>query len=181
LNRQRPNPRVSCQRLLALLLFLLSMPVLAETTNRDLLVAARALGFLESPPTGEVTLGIVFDPSTPRSQREAENILRLIGGGVRSGRLLVRGQLLSLSDLTNTNIKLIFVSEFIGSSGAALDQLIASRDLLCITTDMELVRSGHCVMGVSASPRVEIVINREMADATDTRFSSMFRMMISEI
>jgi hypothetical protein len=46
---------------------------------------------------------------------------------------------------------------------------------------MGCVRSGRCVVGVSTSPRVEIVVSRAAAKAAGVSFSQAFRVMIREI
>ena len=50
---------------------LLSAPAHAEVTPVDLQIAARALGFMERPLSGNVRLGIVFDPADQRSAGDA--------------------------------------------------------------------------------------------------------------
>jgi hypothetical protein len=46
---------------------------------------------------------------------------------------------------------------------------------------MGCVRSDRCVVGVSTSPRVEIVVSRAAAKAAGVSFSQAFRVMIREI
>jgi hypothetical protein len=46
---------------------------------------------------------------------------------------------------------------------------------------MQQVRNGICVIGVQSSPKVEIRVNSEAASRTGTRFSTIFRMMVTEL
>jgi hypothetical protein len=42
------------------------------------------------------------------------------------------------------------------------------------------VRDGTCAIGVRSHPRVEILVNHAAAEASGIRFSTSFRMLITE-
>jgi hypothetical protein len=50
-----------------------------------------------------------------------------------------------------------------------------------VTTDLNQVRDGVCLMGVRSSPKVQIVVNRAAANASGITFATVFRVMITEI
>jgi hypothetical protein len=87
----------------------------------------------------------------------------------------------SLADLAQSGARIIIVPEGQGASHGAI--AAAARQLRAVTlsTDMSCVRSGHCVVGVATSPRVEIVVSRSAATASRVSFSQAFRVMIREI
>jgi hypothetical protein len=55
------------------------------------------------------------------------------------------------------------------------------QPLLCVTTDIAQVRRGACVMGVRSRPKVEVFVNRASATANHINFSTVFRVMITEL
>ncbi|MDR3515473.1 MAG: hypothetical protein P4M00_06640, partial [Azospirillaceae bacterium] len=65
----------------------------ADVTPKDLQVMARALGFMEKAPTGEVVLGIVYAPGNPQSAKEAEDIQKLLGDGLKAGAMVLKPRL----------------------------------------------------------------------------------------
>ena len=54
-------------------------PARADITAKDVQVMARALGFTEKPPSGEVNIAIVFAPGNPQSAKEADDLKNLMG------------------------------------------------------------------------------------------------------
>jgi len=152
-------------------------PLGAEVTPTDLQIAARALSFMEKPLTGVLRVGIVYAPDSPRSRRQAEDIEKLLGAGLKSGNVEMRPTLVSLADVGHANVDFYFMTEFVGSNPA----LALLKNRPCVTTDLEQVRSGTCLMGVRSSPRVEIVVNRAAAQESGISFATIFRVMITEI
>ncbi|MDO9316693.1 MAG: hypothetical protein Q7V56_00645 [Gammaproteobacteria bacterium] len=153
----------------------------AEVTQRDMQVTARALGFLTKPFTGDTLMGILYDPQNARSLKEAEEIQTMLGSGLQSGGLTLRAQLVPLDQLGSASVDLFFLTGYLGDSADLLRASLATRKIPCVSTDIEQVRSGRCVMGIVSAPRVEILVNRKAAEETGTSFASMFRMMILEI
>lgn len=161
---------------LYLLLLLLSTAVRAEVTQRDLQVAARALNFMEQPFSGDTVMGIVFDPANDRSRNQAQEIQEMLGAGMASGNLRLVPELVPLQDVGRARVNLFFLTEFLNEA----DSLNTSR-LPCVTVDFAQVQNGNCAMGVRSVPNVEIVVNRQAAELSDTEFAAVFRMMIREL
>lgn len=53
-------------------------PALAAATQNDLLVAARALGFMENGPKGQVIVGVVYDPDNTKSTFDAAGVEKFL-------------------------------------------------------------------------------------------------------
>jgi hypothetical protein len=153
----------------------------AEVTARDLQIAARTLGFLDPPYTGDIRMGLVYDPGSTSSAQQAEAVRRLLEGGLAVGNLRLLPVLVSLTDASSTDVNIFFLIEDVGANTHALQALFAERKLPCLTTDLEQVRAGVCAVGIQSVPRVEILVNRAAAGASNTRFASVFRMMIVEL
>jgi hypothetical protein len=158
-----------------------ALPVFAQVTDTTLLVAARALSFLQHPPQGELIVGIVYLPGNAQSAHQAQQLYDVMENGFRAGSLVLRPRLLDLGELSSSGIGIYFLTAGLGSAAAALAPLSRSRQIPCVTTDITQVTDGNCAMGVRAQPRVEILVNRAAAAATGMDFSEAFRVMITEM
>jgi hypothetical protein len=160
---------------------LLAWPAAAEVSDTTLLVAARALSFLQHPLQGNVVVGIVYQPDNSQSALEARQLSDLLQDGFRAGTLVLRAQLIRLDDLAASHVDLYFLTSGIGSDAAVLAQLNRTRKIPCVTIDIAQVKGGNCAMGVRAQHRVEILVNRAAAAASGMTFSEAFRVMITEL
>jgi hypothetical protein len=160
---------------------LMALPAAAAVSDTTLLVAVRALSFLQHPLQGEVIVGIVYQPVNAQSLLEAKQLDELMGDGFRVGQLVLRSRLITLDELSNSNVGLYFLTSRLGTAASALAKLNSSRKIPCVTTDIDQVRAGNCAMGVQALPRVEILVNRAAAAASGMSFSEAFRVMITEL
>jgi hypothetical protein len=160
---------------------LAALPASAEVSDTTLLVAARALSFLQHPMQGNIIVGIVYQPDNPQSALEARQLNAMMQDGFRAGTLVLRPRLVRLDDLANSGIGLYFLTSNLGHAAATLAQLDRSHQIPCVTTDIAQVTDGNCAMGVRAQPRVEILVNRAAAAASGMTFSEAFRVMITEL
>jgi hypothetical protein len=60
---------------------LMALPAAAQVTDTTLLVAARALTFLQHPPQGELTVGIVYQRGNAQSAHEAQQLYDAMENG----------------------------------------------------------------------------------------------------
>lgn len=160
---------------------LVALPASAQVSDTTLLVAARALSFLQHPLQGEIIVGIVYLPGNAQSVLEARHLDALMENGFRAGTLVLRSRLVRLDELAGGDVGLYFLTSELGHGAASLAQLNRTRHIPCVTTDIAQVKEGNCAMGVSAQPRVEILVNRAAATATGMTFSEAFRVMITEM
>lgn len=166
----------------ALAIFILAAPVAAaaEATQNDVLIAARALGFMENPPKGEVSAGIVYAPASPASVQAANDLRRLLENGVTAGGLTLKPVLVKIDDLAQADVRLFFLAEGVGAEGAKVAAATRARRIPCVTLDVPQVQAGACTMGVRSKPKVEILVNRANAVGSGITFAGVFRMMITE-
>lgn len=174
-NSRRALPGVLAGLLLA------TGPVLADVTRTDIQVAARALGFVSNPLTGAVDLGILYSSSSTRSVRQAEQMRDLLAGGFRIGGLELSPVMVELADAAEAEVDLFFLTEHVPAG--TVPRLAGRPGMpgLCITTDLEQVRSGACTIGVRSRPKVEVFVNNDAAKANNVTFSTVFRVMITEL
>jgi len=152
----------------------------AATTADDLVLAGRALAFLEKRPRGDVRIGIVYDSTRPKSADDAARIQEILSGGLKVGVIVLTPAMVDADTGEIPEIAVCLLTEGMGSGGMKVAAACKARHIPCITTDFSEVRSGACVVGVRAQPEVEILVNRAVAAETGLLFSAIFRMMITE-
>ena len=154
----------------------------ADVTTKDVQVMARALGFTENPPTGDVNIGIVFAPGNPQSAKEADDLQKMLGAGLKAGNLTLKPVMIKVDELSGaSDVALFLLTEGVGAEGAKLGAATKSKKKPCVTVDMAQVQSGACVMGIKSEPKVEIVVNKAAASDSGVSFAASFRMMITEL
>lgn len=169
--------RCAC-RCLLLLLLLPGMPR-AEASLRDMTVMARAMAFLESPPSGLAVVGIAFPRASEEGEREAGRLAAAFGDGLRSGRAILIGRPVPIEDLSGQRFAAVLLTT------AALPHAreaaaVAGRGVLTVATDRAPVDAGIIMLAIRAEPQVEIIANRAAAAAAGIRFATAFRMLIQE-
>jgi ABC-type uncharacterized transport system substrate-binding protein len=153
----------------------------ADVTPLDLQVAARALSFMERPLSGRVRVGVVYSPQSPRSSNQAQQLRTQLGAGLRVGNIELVPGLVALGDAARADVDLFLLTEHVPPGEAALAGVSKARQIPCVTTDVEQVRSGACIMAVRSRPKVEIIVNRDAANDSGLRFATAFRVMVTEI
>jgi hypothetical protein len=147
---------------------------------REVQVAGRTLTFLDNGPSGKVTFAVVFDPSKPASVAEKDEVMAALGAGMAVGAVTVVGKAVDVGSVAGTSgVGAFYLTH--GVNYASVGAAAKSKKILSISSDMACVQSGACVMGVAASPKVEIVVNSASAGAVGASFKAAFKMMIKEI
>jgi hypothetical protein len=177
---EQSTARRRLQSLLLLCAIFASGTAHGQFTLSDLQVAGRALGFLDRPIQGEVTAGIVYSQGNAQSAREAEELKEMLGEGLRIGNLTLRPVLLPVTDLQHATTALFLLTNGV-ENVALVAETARLRRIPCITTDLAIVRSGNCAIGVRSQPKIEILVNRNAAIGSQLSFSAVFRMMITEM
>ncbi|MEX2494702.1 MAG: hypothetical protein WD448_01365 [Woeseia sp.] len=154
----------------------------ADVTTTDVQVAARALSFISEPLSGRVRVGIVYAANSAGSRRQAQELQALLSRGLRIGALELQPVLLEAADASSANVDLFFMTEHMAADTAPKlrDNDFLGRTL-CVTTDIEQVRRGACVLGIQSQPKVEVFVNRSAAMSQGITFSTVFRVMITEL
>lgn len=168
---------------LAAVLSMTGAPAFADVTAKDVQVIAKTLGFTAPPLSGAVKVAIVFDPAAAPSQKDADDLKGILGGGLTAGAATLSPVMVPVTQIDSglDSVNLVFVT---GGLSAQHDRIFAAakaKKLLSVSPDPACVRSGHCVMGIKSEPKVEILINKAAAEACSVSFAPAFRMMISEI
>ena len=151
----------------------------ASLSPRDVLIMAKAIGFLEPPPSGAVTVAIAYDPADPASKQDADTIAGYFGEGLKAGSAILKPKVVEAGQLGGGGFIAV-----VAAGGAKIAQVAAAAQALhitCITADTAAVVAGQCVMSVKSEPKVEIQINRAAATSSGVAFGSAFLLMAHAI
>jgi ABC-type uncharacterized transport system substrate-binding protein len=162
-------------------MLLSAVPAYADITTMDLQVAARALSFLDDPMTGRVRVGIVYSPDSPRSRSQAEQVGADMSDGLKVGNVVLVPILVPIDEATAADVDLFLLTEHMPPTDDRLAGVSRSRQIACITTDLDQVRKGTCAIAVQSRPKIEIVVNRDAAIGSGLKFATAFRVMVTEI
>ena len=162
-----------------MLYFLTWLPAQAVSLS-DLEIAVRALGFTNNPPTGNLSIGIVYADSIPNTVNEAHELQNILGDGLQVGNLYLKPVMVPLNDVDNANVGLFFLTRGMGKDGERVLSASNQKHILCVTTDATQVIKGRCALGIISHPKIEILVNRTAAANSGITFSSVFSMMITE-
>jgi hypothetical protein len=157
---------------------IMSAPSFAETTQRDLEVIGRALGFVEGASGSDRVVAIVHDAA---SAAEAQALAATLAGGLSAGRVTLTGRLVPSSDtagMAGADVAVLLGS---ASGDAGVFGAASSNGVMTVSTEMACVEAGQCVMGVQSAPSVRIVVNQGAARSSSISFAAAFAMMIEEI
>jgi hypothetical protein len=158
-----------------------ALPLCSEILTQDLQIAARALSFMERPLTGVVHAGIVYSAKDQRSVRQADELQRMLGRSARFGNLELRAVRVEIGEVARAKVDVLLLTDYIGDADARRADLSGTRSVPCVTTDIQQVRDGVCMMGIRSTPKVEILINRAAAAKSGVKFATVFRMLITEL
>ena len=160
----------------------LVLPANAQVTQTDLLVAGRALGFIDTLKRDSVVhVGIVYDPGVAQSAQQAAEFNAISANGLRIGGQEFRPVMVPIDRLESAGVEAFFLTEGLGAEAAKVARVSRARKIPCITFDLSQVRNGNCAMGVRSRPRIEVFVNRAAADATGMKLAAVFRIMVTEI
>jgi hypothetical protein len=166
--------------LLLCCLFVIALPAQAEVSLSQMQILVRALGFLNNPPTGTITLGIVYSASEPGSEQEANALHTLLDDGLQVGNLYIKSVLVNINDAANADVNLFFLTKHLGAEGRKILTASQKKQILCVTTDTSAVVNGSCGLGIVSQPKIQILVNHGAASSSGASFSTVFNMMITE-
>ena len=149
-------------------------------TPQDLQIAARILGFQQTPATGVFDLAVVYDGFDPRSLEEARDVAGLVGSGLAVGDVVLRAVLVEQARLaTAIGYGAIFAAA--GTDAGLLNSALRLHKVPCFSIHLDEVAHGACAIAICAEPTVSIIVSRANAAAADIHFATAFRMMVREI
>lgn len=173
--------RTLARTVLAAAAVLMAGTAWSQVSETDLLVAGRAIGFIDSLRPGTLSVGVVYAPGNAQSEQQARELAALLGDGRRIGSFTLKPVMLPVDRLNSQRVALYFLTDGVGAEAAKVGTASRTRKIPCITYDLSQVRAGACTMGVRTHPRIEVLVNHAAAEASGTQFAAVFRMLITEI
>jgi len=153
----------------------------AAVTAKDIQVAGRVLGFTATPLTGDVKLGIVYDPANAGSTADEQALMGILGSGLAVGGVNLIGVPVTLANVASTPADVLFLTAGLGAAGAAAGTQAAAKKQICVTTDLAATQAGNCAVSVASDPKVTITVNKAAASASGVSFGAAFMLMITQI
>ena len=159
-------------------------PAAWATDQQDLSVATETLLVLTSKAISPVIVAIIYDEAIPESKTDANSIKSELDKGLEapSGIKLVP-MIVTIKDLSGLReARMAFLAHGLGAPAfEAVSRAAKDMGLLTVSTDMDCVKSGKCVLGITTKPRVEIYYSRAAGDAAHVTFAPVFIMLAKEI
>lgn len=152
-----------------------------EVSLSDLEAATRTLGFVENlPKDGILALGVVFASQAPESRALALDVAERLRGLAGPNSLTIKTDIIAADSISQYAGRLdaLFILPGVSGEGAAIADAVRLRRLVSISNDPRCLDQQCCVLMVRTAQDVEIVLNGELAKAAETRFSSVFAMMV---
>jgi hypothetical protein len=166
---------------LAALVAAASGVALADVTQTDVEIGGRVLGFLSTPLTGDTKLSVVYAPGNAASAAEQKALMGILGSGLKAGNVTFQPSAVELDKIDGVSGGVVFLTGGLGADGAKVAALLKAKKLICMTTDFAAVQSGFCVIHLKSAPKVQITVNKTLADQIGISFGAAFKLMISEI
>lgn len=157
---------------------MLHMPAAAaDPQASDVDAAARTLAFVEAlahRPT--ISIGVVYAPGSRDGKRAAARAAEMLERAPGPNSATMRAVAVSSDELTGQRFDILYLVP--GSGGAAVVDYIRHQRVLSISNDPACLGAKCCVLYVDTSAGVNIVLDTALADATGTKFASVFTMMV---
>ena len=153
----------------------------AEFTIKDGQVLGRTLGFVGDGMTGIAIVGVVFEPASATSIKEAELIQRVIGNGMPAGRINLQTRLVPVGEVSGiTGISALYVTSGLAANIGPITDAAQRLHIPTVSANLTCVQTGPCVVGYASEPTIQIIIDHGAAERAGIRFLQAFRMLVRE-
>jgi hypothetical protein len=169
---------------LAALFFVAMIASPAKATDRpDIVAGLGTFPLMTDKISGDVTLGIIYDPTLMSSKSDAENIKKIVDAGIDlPGGGKLSALLVSVEELGKlSRVRAAFITPGLESHFADIALATSAASVLTMTTDVACVKAGTCIIGVATKPGVTIYFNKTAADAAKIEFSQAFAMLVRQL
>lgn len=174
--KRRPSARLLC--VLACLL----IPFGGEAaTPKDIKIGVHVIDFVTNPPAGKSAIGVVYDPRVKESVDDAQVILESLAASLPKSPNASKPVLVDIRELDETQgLRAIVVADHMKPNYEKLSGFGRRNGVLILSTDLDCARAAKCTVGIASTPRVEIIVSAQQAQASGIQFSEAFRMMVTE-
>jgi hypothetical protein len=153
----------------------------ADVSQTDVEIGGRVLGFLTTPMSGDTKLSVIYAPVNAASTADEKALIGLLGTGLKAGNVTFQPAPVELDKIDAVTGGVIFLTAGLGADGAKVAAALKAKKLICITTDLAAVQAGYCAIHLKAVPKVQITVNKALAEQLGISFGAAFKLMITEI
>jgi hypothetical protein len=159
----------------------LAMPAVA-TERLDIQVGTKALPLLTNKMSGDVPMAVVYDPANAESKTDAEGIKKVVDDGIDvPGGIKLSAMLVGVGELSKlSTAKIAFLTPGLSAHFDAIGAAAAGAGVLTISTDVDCVKAGKCIIGVVTKPSVTIYFSKAASEAAKISFSQAFIMLVKQ-
>lgn len=154
----------------------------ADISDKDFKLVAKAVSFMNSGPSGDVSVLIVYDGGNAASKSDADALNGILGGGLSEKGNTYKPVMTDVSSLGSVPAgSVVYVANGMSAHHKKIGDAAKAAGVLAVSSDRACVDAGACSMFVSSSPKVEIVLNKSAVDGAKIEFQAAFKMMVTEI
>lgn len=144
----------------------------AAITEKDVQTIAKAIGFIEGAPKGDIEVAVVVDGT---AGKEGADQFVSLGKAEK-----LTGKIISPAELSSTSAKVVFIPSGI-SNFDAIFSAATSKKLITISNSDACIKAKKCAVAVNTDPKVDITVSKSAASQTGVTFGSAFKMMTKEV
>ena len=158
-------------------------PARAEVSTDDLQAIARTLGFLETLPIdGTLAVKVVYAPTQPDAANVANETAGKLNAIPGPNAATFKAKSLPVDGLAADQDRLDILLLAPGTcsdtaAAAPILDAVRRRRVVSIASDPTCLDAQCCVLMVRAGRKVEIVLDKALADSAGLKFASVFSMM----
>ena len=141
-------------------------------TQKDVQTIAKAIGFIEGAPKGDIEVAVVVDGA---AGKEAADQFITLGKEEK-----LTGKITSPAELSSTSAKVVYIPSGISNFDAIFSAATAKK-LITISNSDACIKAKKCAVSVNTDPKVDITVSKSAASQTGVAFGSAFKMMIKEV
>jgi hypothetical protein len=151
------------------------------TTLKDVKIGIHVIDFVTNAPSGRAGIGIVYDPRIKESVEDAQLILESLSSSTLRLAADLKPTLIDIRDLDEArSLRAIIVADRMKPYYDTLAEYGRHTRTLLLSSDLDCARAGKCTVGIASTPRVEVLVSSQQAQASGIQFSEAFRMMVTE-
>lgn len=166
----------------ALSAFAIASNAYAVTSEQELAAIAKILSLSKDIPSGEVTLSVVYNPSSDTSKADLDSLKGIIGSGYKGPKHNFTVSEVPVADIGSINSKVIFVTEGLSdASQASVHAKGIEKQSITVTTTLPYVENGKSVLGVKVDDSVNVLMHGDTFSKSGLKFDAAFKFMIKEI
>ncbi|QQG35152.1 MAG: hypothetical protein HYS17_06140 [Micavibrio aeruginosavorus] len=149
-----------------------------DVTLKDVQTIVRTVGFLENASNTGSVMAIIYNPNSDESLQNARQMERLL----RSEKKDIEPRLVSVSNMAGIEgARFAFISSDVQNHYNSIKTALSKNKILSFTLDRACVDQNCCTIYINSKGRVEIIINKAVADDIQAKFKPVFLMMVTVI